>query len=366
MVSQNQPNLRIPGPVPLPDEVLAVAGSQMINHRGPEYAQMLDQMSSNLKTVFMTNNDVYFITASGTGAMEAALVNTISPGDKILSIIIGVFGERFAEIADAYGADVHRLNFELGKAADLDAVRETIRENPQIKAVIFTHNESSTGVSNPLQELCSVIHEESEALILVDAVSSAGGVPIAVDAWGIDVVATASQKSWVSPPGIAMVTFSKKAWTAYAKSTMPKYYLDVQQYEDFLKIGQPPFTPCLPAMFTLKIALESMVDEGIENVFQRHFDIAEHTRKGAASIGLDLLPNPKFASNTVTAIRLPDDVDGKKFLSNVNDNFNVVLGGGQKSLTGKIFRIGHMGWVETSHIDEALNAAKKTLDRMTS
>ena len=165
MVNQNQPNLRIPGPVPLPDEVLAVAVSQMINHRGPEYAQMLDQMSSNLKTVFMTNNDVYFITASGTGAMEAALVNTISPGDKVLSIIIGVFGERFAEIADAYGADVHRLNFELGKAADLDAVRETIRKNPQIKAVIFTHNESSTGVSNPLQELCSVIHEESEALI---------------------------------------------------------------------------------------------------------------------------------------------------------------------------------------------------------
>ena len=338
----------------------------MINHRGQEYAEMLDQMSSNLKTVFMTNNDVYFITTSGTGAMEAALVNTISPGDKVLSIIIGVFGERFAEIADAYGADVHRLNFELGKAADLDAVRETIRKNPQIKAVIFTHNESSTGVSNPLQELCSVIHEESEALILVDAVSSAGGVPIAVDAWGIDVVATASQKSWVSPPGIAMVTFSKKAWTAYAKSTMPKYYLDVQQYEDFLKIGQPPFTPCLPVMFTLKIALESMVDEGIENVFQRHFDIAEHTRKGAASIGLDLLPDPKFASNTVTAIRLPDDVDGKKFLSDVNDNFNVVLGGGQKSLTGKIFRIGHMGWVETSHIDEALNAAKKTLNRMSS
>ena len=366
MAIQNQPNLRIPGPVPLPDEVLAVAGSQMINHRGPEYAEMLDQMSSNLKTVFMTNNDVYFITASGTGAMEAAVVNTVSPGDKVLSIIIGVFGERFAEIAEAYGADVDRLNFELGNAADLDAVRENIRKNPHIKAVIFTHNESSTGVSNPLKELCTVIHEESDALILVDAVSSAGGVPIAVDAWGVDVVATASQKSWVSPPGIAMITFSKKAWAAYAKSTMPKYYLDVQQYEDYLKIGQPPFTPCLPAMFTLQIALQSMVEEGIENVFQRHHEIAEHTRKGASSIGLDLLPDPKFASNTVTAIRLPDDVDGKKFLSDVNDNFNVVLGGGQKSLTGKIFRIGHMGWVEKSHIDEALNAASQTLNRMTS
>lgn len=366
MTSQNQPNLRIPGPVPLPDDVLELAGSQMINHRGPEYADMLERMSANLKTVFMTKNDAYFITSSGTGAMETAIVNTISPGDKILSIIIGVFGERFAEIAEAYGGDVTTLNFDLGQAADLDKVRETLRNMSDVKAVIFTHNESSTGVSNPLEELCQVIHEESDALILVDAVSSAGGVPIAVDAWGIDVVATASQKSWISPPGISMVTFSKMAWDAYATSTSPKYYLDVQQYEDYLHIGQPPFTPCLPAMFTLDVALQSMVDEGIENVFARHHEIAQHTRDGASALGLELLPDPKFASNTVTAIKLPEDVDGKAFLSNVIKNYNVVLGGGQKSLTGKIFRVGHMGWVEKAHIDEALKAAEETLKAMSS
>jgi len=364
--SHNQPNLRIPGPVPLPDNVLEIAGSQMMNHRGPEYADMLDRMTKNLKTVFMTQNDAYFITSSGTGAMETAIVNTISPGDKVLSIIIGAFGERFAEIAEAYGAEVTKVAFDLGQAADIDKVRDTLKGMSDLKAVIFTHNESSTGVSNPLQELCQVIHEESDALILVDAVSSAGGVPIAVDAWGIDVVATASQKSWISPPGISMVTFSKKAWDAYATSTTPKYYLDIQMYEDFLKIGQPPFTPALPAIYTLEVALQSMVDEGIENVFARHHEIAQHTRDGAKALGLDLLPDPRFASNTVTAIKLPEGLDGKAFLAQVTKNYNVILGGGQKSLVGKIFRVGHMGWVEKTHIDEALKAAEETLKSMTS
>ena len=352
--------------MPLPDDVLEIAGSQMINHRGPLYADMLDRMTANLKTVMMTANDVYFITASGTGAMEAAVVNTLSPGDRVLSIIIGAFGERFAEIAEAYGANVTRLVFDLGQAADLDRVRETVRGIPDLNAVVLTHNESSTGVANPLEDLCRVIHDESDALILVDAVSSAGGVPISVDAWGIDVVATASQKSWISPPGISMVTFSEKAWDAYALSTTPKYYLDMAQYRSYLEIGQPPFTPCLPAMYTLEVALQSMVDEGIENVFARHHEIAQHTRDGAKALGLELLPDPRFASNTVTAIRLPEGIDGVAFLANVNRDYNVILGGGQKSLVGKIFRVGHMGWVEKAHIDEALKAADETLKSMTS
>ena len=203
-------NLRIPGPVPLPDDVLELAGSQMINHRGPEYAAMLDRMTRNLQTVFATAGDVYFITSSGTGSMETAVVNTLSPGDKVLSLVIGVFGKRFAEIAEAYGADVTRLEFPLGKAADPDEVAQALADMPDCKAVLFTHNESSTGTTNPLQEIASAVHQNSDALVLVDAVSSAGGAPISVDAWGIDVVATASQKSWVSPPGISMVSFSKR------------------------------------------------------------------------------------------------------------------------------------------------------------
>ena len=336
----------------------------MINHRGPEYARMLETMSDNLRTMLMTKNDVYFITSSGTGAMETAVFNTLSPGDEVLAIIIGVFGIRFAEIAEAVGANVTRLNFPLGEAADIGQLKQAIRSKPNLKAVILTHSESSTGVANRLEQLCEVIHAESDALILVDAVSSAGGIPIATDAWGIDVVATASQKSWVSPPGIAMVSFSQRAWDAYHNSTTPKYYFDIQQYEDYLQIGQPPFTPCLPAMFTLEVALQSMVEEGVENVFARHHAIAEHTRNGADKLGLELVPDPEVASNTVTAIRLPEGMDGAAFNAKVLADHHVVLGGGQGDLTGKIFRIGHMGWVIQDHIDEALAAAGATLAEM--
>lgn len=362
--ANSEPNLRIPGPVPLPDDVLEIAGRQMINHRGPEYARMLETMSDNLRTMLMTKNDVYFITSSGTGAMETAVFNTLSAGDEVLAIIIGVFGVRFAEIAEAVGANVTRLEFALGEAANVDRVRDAIRDATDLKAVVMTHSESSTGVANRLEALCEVIHAESDALILLDAVSSAGGIPIATDAWGIDVVATASQKSWVSPPGIAMVSFSQAAWDAHDSSSTPKYYFDVQQYEDYLQIGQPPFTPCLPAMFTLEVALASMVEEGVEEVFARHHAMAQHTRDGAAKLGLELVPDPVVASDTVTAIRLPEGIDGAAFNAKVLADHNVVLGGGQGALTGKIFRIGHMGWVVREHIDEALAAAGATLGEM--
>ncbi|MEX0762086.1 MAG: alanine--glyoxylate aminotransferase family protein [Dehalococcoidia bacterium] len=355
-------NLRIPGPVPLPDDILDLVGSQMINHRGPEYAEMIARMTQNLQTAFSTKNDAYFITASGTGGMETAIVNTISPGDKVLSIIIGSFGRRFAEIAEAYGAEVTRLEFDLGQAADLEQVRTTLRGIPNCKAVILTHNESSTGVTNPLQDIAEIVHEDSTALILVDAVSSAGGTPLPVDGWGIDVVATASQKSWVAPPGIAMVTFSQKAWDAYQESTSPKYYFDVMQYKSYLEIGQPPFTPCLPAIFALDHSLQAMIAEGMENVFARHHERAEQARQGARRLGLEILPDEKFASNTVTAVKIPEGIDGNEFVKRVRVEHGVVLGGGQQTLAGKIFRIGHMGWVEPEHIDEALNAVEQTLE----
>jgi aspartate aminotransferase-like enzyme len=163
-----------------------------------------------------------------------------------------------------------------------------------------------------------------------------------------------------------MVTFSGKAWKAYETSKMPKYYFDIAQYRDYLKIGQPPFTPALTAMFCLEKSLEAMVAEGIENVFARHHEIAQHARDGARSLGLDLLPEPKYASDTVTAIKLPENVDGKTFMTRVNREFNVILGGGQQKLAGKIFRVGHMGWVEMAHIDEALEAAGKVLADMRS
>ena len=357
-------NLRIPGPVPLPQETLDLMSSQMINHRGQEYADMLDQMTNNLKTVLMTKSDVYFITASGTGGMESAIVNTTSPGDKVLSISIGWFGERFAEISDAYGCETIKISFEYGDYADPEKIKPILSENPDIKAVLITHNESSTGVRNPLKEICEIIKNNSEALILVDAVSSAAGSIISTDAWGIDVVATASQKSWIAPPGISMVSFSDKAWKAYDKSKCPKYYYDMNQYREYLEIGQPPFTPSLTTMYTLHDSLHKMVSEGMETIFDRHSRIAQFTRDLAKNIGLDILPIEAYASDTVTAIKLPENVDGKIVGKEVEKNYNIVLGGGQQKLAGKIIRIGHMGWINQEDIEASIIALKETLDRL--
>ncbi len=361
MFTNKSTNLRIPGPVPLPDNILKIVGSQMINHRGPEYAEMLHSMTKNLKSALFTSNDAYFITTSGTGAMEAAIANTIEKGDKVLSIVIGVFGERFTEIAVSYGANVTKLEFPLGKSADLDKVRSKIRTIKDLSAVIFTHNESSTGVTNNLEKICGIIREESNALILVDAVSSAAGIPIHVDKWDIDVVATASQKSWVSPPGIAMVTVSKRAWDKNRISSNAKYYFDFQQYEDYLQIGQSPFTPCLSAMYALNVSLQNMLDEGMEHVFGRHTEIANYTRNKALNNGLEILPDLDVASDTVTAIKLPKSIDGNALVSTIRERHNIVVGGGQKSLTGKIFRIGHMGFVEKKQIDETFLAVDEVL-----
>ena len=355
-------NLRIPGPVPLPQETLDLMSRQMINHRGPEYADMLDQMTKNLQTVLMTKSDVYFVTASGTGGMETAIVNTTSPGDKVLSISIGWFGERFAEISEAYGCETIKISFEYGEYADPKIIKDYLKKNNDIRAVLITHNESSTGVRNPLKELCEIIKTHSDALILVDAVSSAAGSIISTDAWGIDVVATASQKSWIAPPGIAMVSFSDKAWKAYDKSKCPKYYYDMDQYREYLKIGQPPFTPSLTTMYTLHESLKNMVNEGIESIFERHSEIAQFTRDLAKNIGLDILPEENYASDTVTAIKLPKNVDGKMIVKQVEKNYNIVLGGAQQKLAGKIIRVGHMGWINQEDIEKSILALKETLD----
>ena len=354
-------NLRIPGPVPLPEDVLKVGGRQMINHRGPEFADIINRMTTNFKTVLGTQGRAYFLTASGTGSMEAAIVNTLSPGDRILSISIGSFGNRFGDIAEAYGVEVTRIEFEWGEAADPERVRKEIRSIQDCAAVLVTHNESSTGVMNPLEAISRVIHDESDALVLVDAVSSAAGVPLPMDDWGLDVVGTASQKSWVAPPGIAMVAMSDRAWKAHETSKIPKYYFDIDQYEKFLQMGQPPFTPALSIIYALDHSLRAIIDEGIEEVLIRHAARAQQTRYGAKRIGLELFPDQSIASDTVTAIRVPDDIDGKALVTHARDVYNVELGGGQEKLAGKIIRIGHMGWVLPEHIDESIDAVKKTL-----
>ena len=262
-------NLRTPGPTPLPDPVLEALTSPMINHRGPEFKKLLDDTTDKLKQVFMTKEDVFILTASGTGALEASIVNTLSPGDKVIACSAGSFGDRYVEIAKTYGADVVEIICEWGDAISPDLIEQSIKENPDVKAVIITHNETSTGVTHDLEGICSAVKNNSEALILVDAVSSLGSVPLPVDGWGCDVVSTGSQKSFMIPPGLAFISFSERAWKAYEAAKMPKSYFDLGAAKKSLEQGQTPWTPNISLFYALDVALDMMLAEGIENIFIR-------------------------------------------------------------------------------------------------
>jgi aspartate aminotransferase-like enzyme len=353
-------NLRIPGPTPCPDEVLQSMTKQMINHRGPEFARILYDVTDKLKQLFQTRGDVFLLTGSGTGGLEAAIVNTLSPGDKVLSVSIGVFGDRFASIAEQFGAEVTRLEFEWGKAADVDTIRQALKAEPGIKAVLVTHNETSTGVTNDLASISSVV-KEFDKLLLVDAISSLGSINLPVDDWHCDVAVTGSQKGWMVPPGLAMVSLSQKAWQAHSEAKMPRFYWDFTKAKSYLEKGQTPWTPVLPIFFTLSLSLEMMLKEGLANITARHARVANAAREGIKSLGLSLFAEEGHASNTVTAVAASDGLDTKKMLRILREEHQMVLGGGQLRLDGKIFRIGHLGWVTEKDIEAVISALKVTL-----
>ena len=353
-------NLRIPGPTPVPDEVLQAMAKPMINHRGPEFARVLEDVTVKLKQLFQTKGDVFLLTASGTGGLEAAIVNTLSPGDKVLSVTVGVFGERFASIAEQFGAEIIPLRFEWGKAVDVDAVRQALQANPKLKAVLVTHNETSTGVTNDLASISSVV-KEFDKLLLVDAISSLGSIDLPVDDWHCDVTVTGSQKGWMAPPGLAMVSVSQEAWQAHSTAKMPRFYWDFAKAKSYLERGQTPWTPVLSIVFALSVSLQMMLQEGLPNIIARHARVAKAARDGVKSLGLSLFADEKHASNTVTAVAASDGLDIKKMRKIMSEEHQVVLSGGQQSLDGKIFRIGHLGWVTEDDIKAVISALKVVL-----
>ncbi len=357
-------NLRIPGPTPCPDDILQGSAKPMINHRGPEFEAILFKATKNLKQVFETDNDLYILTASGTGAMEAAVVNTLSPGDKALLVTIGVFGNRFGQIGEAYGAQVTKLEAPWGRTADPDQVRQALRANPDVKAVMVTHNETSTGVTNDLEAIARVVSEESQALLLVDAISSVGCVPLPVDRWGCDVVVTGSQKGFMIPPGLAFISFNLKAWEANARAKMPRFYFDIGKARSYYQNGQTPWTPAVSVMYGLELALDKMLSQGMVSIFKHHERLGQMTREGVKSLGLSLFADESVASNTVTAVKVPQGVDGKKLVQLLREDHNVVIAGGQQDLSGKIFRIGHLGYCSEEEIRDLLDALEKTLPKV--
>ena len=354
--------LRIPGPTPCPPQALEAMGRQMINHRGGEFGGILDSITGKLKQVFQTKADVFVLTASGTGGLEAAVVNTLSPADKVLSISNGAFGERFADIAARYGAEVIPLNFEWGKPVDLDVIEKTLKANGNFKAVLATHNETSTGMTNNIGEISAIV-KKFDKLLLVDAISSLGCINLPTDDWNCDVVVTASQKGWMVPPGLAMVSVSEKGWQAHSEAKMPRYYWDFSKARDFLLKGQTPWTPAVSIFYALDVTLDLMLSEGLDNIFARHAQVGQTARNGVESLGLSIFPVEEYASNTVTAVNATDKIDVAKLIQVLREEYKVILAGGQQKLSGKIFRIGHLGLVHEKDIKSVLEALDRALPR---
>ncbi len=354
--------LRVPGPTPCPPEVLQAMAWPMINHRGPEFKKMLFDVTDKLKEIFQTRNDLYILTGSGTGGLEAAVVNVLSPGDKVLSVSIGVFGDRWANIARTFGAEVIPLNVEWGKAADPEAVKDAIKANPGIKAVLVTHNETSTGVTNPLEAISKVVKGAGK-LLLVDAISSLSSIDLPVGKWACDVVVTGSQKGWMIPPGLAMVSISAEGWKAFEKATMPRFYWDFGKARSYLERGENPWTPAISVVFALSVALDILLKEGIQSIFDKQKRIGQMTRDGVKALGLSMFADEKYASNTVSAVAASHGLDVSKLRELMQSEYGIVLAGGQQTLGGKIFRIGHLGLVTEQDIKELLAALKDILPK---
>jgi aspartate aminotransferase-like enzyme len=364
-VANLQSHLRVPGPTPLPDPVRSAGSWQMVNHRGPEFAALMGRVVPALQRGFRTANDVILVGASGTGGLEAAVVNHLSPGDPVLAVSIGAFGDRFAKIATRYGADVRVLAVEWGRAAEPAAVRQAIEgmrsEGRDPVAVFLTHNETSTGVTNPIGLLAAAVRDAAPgALLLVDAISGLGAVPFDTDEWGLDVVVTGSQKSWMVPPGLTMLAVSPSAWEAAERATMPRFYFDLKAHLDAAAKGSTPWTPPVSVCFQLDVALGLIEAEGYPAVFARHAACGAATRAGLVALGFRLFADPAHASDTVTAALVPDDLDWKSFNADLRRR-GLTLAGGQGKLTGQVFRVGHLGHVTVDDILEALDILEEAL-----
>lgn len=354
--------LLIPGPTPIPDRVLKAMNRPMINHRGPEFKDILMEVTEGVKKLYQTKQNLVIYPSSGTGAMEAAVVNFISPGDKVLAISIGIFGQRFANIAKRFGADVEELNFEFGSPADPHIIEERIKKdiNKEIKAILITHNETSTGVFNDINLIKQALGDHP-ALVMVDAVSSLAAIDLKMDDWELDVVVSGSQKAFMIPPGLSFIAFNEKALKAHQESKMPKFYWDISLGLSYLEKGQTPFTPAVSLFYGLQESLRMMLDEGLENVLNRHLTYRKLVRSSIRAMGLELLAPDKNASTAVTSVIAPKDIGANRIRQVMEEEFNMVLAGGQQSLEGQIIRIGHLGYVREFDLLSVLAGLEMTL-----
>ena len=350
--------LLTPGPTPVPPEVLAAISQPVVHHRGPDFKPVYERSLARLREVFRTQSEVLLFASAGTGAMESAVANLCSPGERVLVVSAGHFGERWRAIASAYGAEVETLEYAWGEIPNADDLAGRLQELAGAKAVFLTHSETSTGVVCDLQALAAVVNEHG-GLSVVDAVSSLGAVPLETDAWSLDVVVSGSQKALMTPPGLAMVTVSERAWAA--RGDAPRFYFDWERTRKGQAALNAPFTPPVSLVAGLDVALGMLLGAGLEAVFVRHVRLGRACREGAKAMGLELFSPDEDRSAVVTAIQAPDGIDATELVSALRDRFGITIANGQGALKGKIFRIGHIGYFDVFDITTALAAVELVL-----
>ncbi|MBL7069886.1 MAG: alanine--glyoxylate aminotransferase family protein [Candidatus Omnitrophica bacterium] len=354
--------LLTPGPTPLPPEVLLSQAQPIIHHRTPDFQEIFKEVCEGLKVIFQTANDCFVLTSSGTGAMEAAVVNLASKGDTVLTVQGGKFGERWAEIAKAYGINAEVIDVEWGQAVDPKEIEKKLKANPKIKAVFTTLCETSTGVTTDIQAI-GKIAKGAQAALVVDAISGLGAIDMKTDAWGVDICVSGSQKGLMLPPGLAFMSVSKKAWGIIDGNKAAAYYFNLKAAKKALDKFDTAFTPAITLVIALKEALKIMRKDGLENIFTRHKRLAVATRTAMKALGLELL-SVDAASDAVTAVRVPEGIDGEKLVKTMRDQYGVTIAGGQAQLKGKIFRIAHMGFIEELDIIAGICCLEKVLTQM--
>ncbi|MDR3613723.1 MAG: alanine--glyoxylate aminotransferase family protein [Candidatus Obscuribacterales bacterium] len=354
--------LMIPGPTPVPDAVLEAIARHPIGHRTPDFSKALKSAVENLQWLGQTKHDVFVLTASGTAALELAIFNTISPADDVLCVVNGVFGERWARMSEALGAKVERLSAPAGQAVSVKALEQKLEADKEkkFKAVIITHNETSTGVVHDIQPMLAAIRKHG-ALSIVDTVTSFGAVPFPIDEWQADIVATGSQKALMLPPGLSFVFFGPRAWDAHKLCKTPRFYLDAAKYKKSMSADTTPFTPNVSLVMGLQVALQMMKEEGTESIFARHKRLQKMTREGLKALNLELFVAEDCASSTITAVYPPANIGVDVIRKGLKEKFRILVADGQEELKGKIFRIGHMGYVFERDVLMTLAALESVL-----
>jgi len=358
--------LMIPGPTPVPESVLLSMAKHPIGHRSSEFSALLKDVYADLKTVFGTENEVLVFTASGTGAMEAAIFNLVNPGDKVLSLVIGNFGERWAKISEMKGAIVTRVEVEAGGAIDPAEVKKILDAdvNKEYKIVTLTHNETSTGVTNDIKSIVSIIKEHG-AVSVVDGVTSIGALPCKMDEWGIDVLVSGSQKGFMIPPGLSFLAANEKAWKLHEQCVNPSFYFNWKQNRKSVLDASTAWTPAVNLFVGLNTALQMMKEEGLENIWERHRKIGTALREGVKAIGLKLLAkDEKTASNSITAILPPEGISVPDIRKIMKNDYDIVVANGQNKLKDKIFRMGTLGFVSERDTITAIGALEATLHKL--